>query len=222
MGVIKAPSETVAELSPAQEAAKIPKDIEEEEYPSYGYVQGEEGTPPFGSTPAGVTPPFGQTPPYATSQTPPYATNQTPPYATNQTPPYATSQTPPFAGQQMQPQQMPVQQGGYQMYPAPLMYSQPYMPQPQMIYQAPMAGGAPPTIVIDTSPRAMQQGGFLDELHEANNGVPVMGRRSQERRHTTPHSRNRGVSPQARQKGGMSFGGEPLNTGQRITVQKMG
>jgi hypothetical protein len=68
----------------------------------------------------------------------------------------------------------------------------------------------------------MQQGGFLDELHEANNGVPVMGRRSQERRHTTPHSRNRGVSPQARQKGGMSFGGEPLNTGQRITVQKMG
>jgi len=226
MGVIKAPSETstgtVAELSPAQEAAKIPKDIEEEEYPSYGYVPGEEGTPPFGSTPAGVTPPFGQTPPYATSQTPPYATSQTPPYATNQTPPYATNQTPPFAGQQMQPQQMPVQQGGYQMYPAPLMYSQPYMPQPQMIYQAPMAGGAPPTIVIDTSPRAMQQGGFLDELHEANNGVPVMGRRSQERRHTTPHSRNRGVSPQARQKGGMSFGGEPLNTGQRITVQKMG
>ena len=106
------------------------------------------------------------------------------------------------------------------MYPAPLMYSQPYMPQPQMIYQAPMAQG-PPTIVIDTSPMAMQQGGFLDELREANNGVPVMGRRSQERRHTTPHSRNRGVSPQARPKG-MSFGGEPLSTGQKITVQKMG
>jgi hypothetical protein len=69
---------------------------------------------------------------------------------------------------------------------------------------------------------AMQQGGDLDELEEANNGVPVMGRRSQQmsRRHTTP--RARATSPQARQKGGMSFGGEPLHTSQKITVQKMG
>ena len=108
------------------------------------------------------------------------------------------------------------------MYPAPLMYSsQPYVMQPQMMYPAPMAQG-PPTIVIDTSPMAMQQGGFLDELHEARSGVPVMGRRSLDRRHTTPRANTRGVSPQARQKGGMSFGGEPLSTGQKITVQKMG
>lgn len=95
------------------------------------------------------------------------------------------------------------------------------MQQP-MMYQAPMAQG-PPTIVIDTSPMAMQQGGFLDELQEARSGVPVMGRRSMmDRRHTTPRAQSRGVSPQARQKGGMSFGGEPLSTGQKITVNKMG
>ena len=124
--------------------------------------------------------------------------------------------------QQMQmPLQMP-QQGGYQqMVPAPLMYSsQPYVGMPQMMYPAPMAQG-PPTIVIDTSPMAMQQGGFLDELHEARSGIPVMGRRSMDRRHTTP--RARGGSPQARpSQKGMSFGGEPLSTGQKITVQKMG
>jgi hypothetical protein len=123
--------------------------------------------------------------------------------------------------QMQMPQQ--IQQGGFQqMYPAPLMYQQPYVMQPPMMYQAPMAQG-PPTIVIDTSPMAMQQGGFLDELQEARSGVPVMGRRSMmDRRHTTP--RARGASPQARtsQKGGMSFGGEPLSTGQKITVQKMG
>jgi hypothetical protein len=77
-----------------------------------------------------------------------------------------------------------------------------------------MAQG-PPTIVIDTSPMAMQQGGFLDELDEANRGIPVMGRRS-ERRHTTP--RARGASPQRK---AVSFGGEPLSTGQKITVQKI-
>jgi DNA-directed RNA polymerase II subunit RPB2 len=234
MGVIKAP---LAASSTGE------GEEDEEEYPSYGYVPGQEGvtppaqgvTPPFAAQ--GVTPPFaaqGVTPPFAAqgvtppaqplTSTPPYATNLTPPFA-GQTPPYATNTTPPFAGQPMPQQmqmQMPVQQGGFQqMYPAPLMYQQPYVMQPQMVYQAPMAQG-PPTIVIDTSPRAMQQGGFLDELHEANSGVPVMGRRSMDRRHTTP--RARGASPQARpsQKGGMSFGGEPLSTGQKITVQKMG
>jgi hypothetical protein len=207
MGVIKAPAAAAASASAEEE--------EEEEYPSYGYVAGQEGTPPAGVTPPfaaqGMTPAQGMTAEPLTS-TPPYATNLTPPFA-GQTPPYATNTTPPFAGQ---PMQGPVQQGGYQMFPAPLMYSQPYVGMPQMMYPAPMAQG-PPTIVIDTSPRAMQQGGFLDELHEANSGVPVMGRRSQDRRHTTP--RVRGASPQARK--GMSFGGEPLSTGQRITVNKI-
>jgi formin 2 len=228
MGVIKAPVEASGSAST--------EEAEEEEYPSYGYVPGQEGVTPPAVTPQGVTPPLpagqGVTPPLPAGQgftpltsTPPYATNLTPPFASPQgiTPPYATNTTPPFAGQPM-PQQMPVQQGGFQqMYPAPLMYQQPYIMQPQMVYQAPMAQG-PPTIVIDTSPRAMQQGGFLDELHEANSGVPVMGRRSMDRRHTTPRANPRGVSPQARpsQKGGMSFGGEPLSTGQKITVQKMG
>jgi DNA-directed RNA polymerase II subunit RPB2 len=244
MGVIKAPSSQGE--AEAEEA--------EEEYPSYGYVPGQEGrTPNFavpGSTPLTSTPPYATnltppiqgTPPYATNLTPPI--QGTPPYATNLTPPQAmqAQQMQPMQAmqmqaqqmqaqqmqaqqmqamqmqpQQMQAQQMPIQQGGFQMAPAPLMYSQPYVPLQQQMYPAPMAQG-PPTIVIDTSPRAMQQGGFLDELHEANNGVPVMGRRSQ--RHTTP--RARGASPQARQKGGMSFGGEPLATSQRITIQKMG
>ena len=108
------------------------------------------------------------------------------------------------------------------MVPMPLMYQQqPYTIQQPVMYQPPFPQG-PQTIVIDTSPMAMQQGGYLEELEEANNGVPVMGRRSQQmsRRHTTP--RARATSPQARQKGGMSFGGEPLHTSQKITVQKMG
>ena len=197
MGVIKGPSaleEVPSTMSPAQEAATIPKalnlskDIEEEEYPSYGYVPGQEG----------VTPP-------AQGITPPQMQQQ--------------------GGYQQMPQQMQGQmqmpQGGYQqMVPAPLMYQQPYMVQQPMMYQAPMAQG-PPTIVIDTSPMAMQQGGFLDELQEARSGVPVMGRRSMDRRHTTPRANARAASPQARSKG-ISFGGEPLSTGQRITIQKMG
>ena len=235
LGVVKAPAAADAEE-------------EEEEYPSYGYVPGEEGkTPNFASSPLGASPPpLTSTPPYATNLTPPFGSSPAPaapaalaapaaapaaalaaPAAApaapamqqplTSTPPYAINTTPP--GPTIQPF---VQQGGYQqmMVPAPLMYQQ-MMPMQPMMVPAPMAGG-PPTIVIDTSPVAMQNGGFLDELHEAQRGVPVMGRRSLERRHTTP--RARGSSPQARpaQRGGMSFGGEPLSTGQKITVQKMG
>lgn len=216
MGVIKGTSDSAEEMTPAQEAATLasipsipsipkgPKDIEEEDYPSYGYVPGQEGVTPPAVTPAGTpqgTPPQGMTPPLS-----------------QQMPQQLQAQQGGY--QQMQP----LQQGGFQqMYPAPLMYSsQPYVMQQPMMYQAPMAQG-PPTIVIDTSPMAMQQGGFLDELQEARSGVPVMGRRSMmDRRHTTPRAQSRGVSPQARQKGGMSFGGEPLSTGQKITVNKMG
>ena len=221
LGVIKAPA-------PAED-----QDEDEEEYPSYGYVAGEEGrTPNF---PIAGSTPLTSTPPYATNLTPPVPASapasapapapapaaaaftgppltSTPPYATNTTPPG------PVQGQPF------VQQGGYQqmMVPAPLMYQQmmPMQPMQSMMVPAPMAGG-PPTIVIDTSAMAMQHGGFLDELHEAQRGVPVMGRRSMDRRHTTP--RARGASPNARpaQRGGMSFAGEPLNTGQRITVNKI-
>jgi hypothetical protein len=216
LGVVKAP---VAASSTGEE--------DEEEYPSYGYVPGEEGrTPEFavpGSTPLTSTPPYATnlTPPEGSAPAAPAQAGFTGPPLTS-TPPYATNLTPP--GQTIQ--QPFVQAGGYQqmMVPAPVMYQmapmQPMQPMQPMMVPAPMAGG-PPTIVIDTGPNVMQQGGFLDELHEAQRGVPVMGRRSMDRRHTTP--RARGSSPQARpaQRGGMSFGGEPLSTGQRITVNKI-
>jgi len=204
MGVIKGPSapaeeQTAQEASTTPKALNLPKDIEEEEYPSYGYVPGQEGmTPPA----QGITPPLQQMPQGG--------------YQQMQMPQGGYQQMPQQGGYQQMPQQ-----GGYQqMVPAPLMYQQPYVMQQPMIYQPPMAQG-PPTIVIDTSPMAMQQGGFLDELQEARSGVPVMGRRSMDRRHTTPRANARAASPQARPKG-ISFGGEPLSTGQRITIQKMG
>jgi hypothetical protein len=100
---------------------------------------------------------------------------------------------------------MPQQQGGSYQY---------VMPQP-IVYTSPVPNG-PPTFVVDTSTQAMQQGGYLETYQQANEGMPVMGRRNhmQPRGHQTP--RGRAVSPKK------TFGGEQVASTTKITVSKLG
>ena len=98
--------------------------------------------------------------------------------------------------------QMPmVQQGGSYQYS---------IPHP-LVYGSPVPNGQP-TIVIDTSAQAMQQGGYLDTYQEATRGQPVMGRRQ------TP--RGRATSPNARK--GVTFGDGPIAPSTKVTVSKLG
>jgi hypothetical protein len=97
----------------------------------------------------------------------------------------------------MQMPQMP-QQGGQYSIPQPLVYASP-VPHGQ------------PTIVVDTSARAMQQGGYLDTYQEASRGQPVMGGRRQ-----TP--RGRATSP----KKGVTFGDGPISSTTKVTISKLG
>jgi len=106
----------------------------------------------------------------------------------------------------MQPMQMQPQQGGAFQY---------VIPQP-IVYQAPIPQG-PPTIVIDTSPQTMQHGGFMESYEQARQGEPVMGSFGAKSRHQTP--RGRATSPP---KKGVTFGGEPLSSGAKVTVNKLG
>jgi hypothetical protein len=115
-------------------------------------------------------------------------------------------QQPMMQQQPMLQQQPMVQQGGAFQY---------VIPQP-IVYQAPVPQG-PPTIVIDTSPQTMQQGGFMESYEQARQGQPVMGSFGAKSRHQTP--RGRAVSPP---KKGVTFGGEPLNSGAKVTVNKLG
>jgi hypothetical protein len=64
----------------------------------------------------------------------------------------------------------------------------------------------------------MQQGGFMESYEQARQGQPVMGSFGAKSRHQTP--RGRAVSPQAKK--GVTFGGEPLNSGAKVTVNKLG
>jgi hypothetical protein len=101
--------------------------------------------------------------------------------------------------QQVPQMQMQPQQGGQYSIPHPLVYSSP-VPHGQ------------PTIVVDTSARAMQQGGYLDTYQDAARGQPVMGRRQ------TP--RGRATSP----KKGVTFGDGhgPVASTTRVTISKLG
>jgi hypothetical protein len=101
---------------------------------------------------------------------------------------------------QMQPMQM--QQGGYQyVTPAPI------------VYQGTVPG-APPTIVIPSGTREMNNmdGGYSEDMQLAASGVPVMGS-SRRRNNTTP--RARAQSPK-------TFGGNPIGGASTITVNKLG
>lgn len=64
--------------------------------------------------------------------------------------------------------------------------------------------------MVDTSARAMQQGGYLDTYQQAAGGQPVMGRRQ------TP--RGRATSP----KKGVTFGDGPIAPSTKVTVSKLG
>jgi hypothetical protein len=100
--------------------------------------------------------------------------------------------------QQMQPMQM-VQQGGQYSIPHPIVYSSP-VPHGQ------------PTIVVDTSAQAMQQGGYLDTYQDASRGRSVMGGG----RRQTP--RGRATSP----KKAVTFGDSPISSSTKVTVSKLG
>ena len=172
--------------------------------------QGQPGTPQ-GMTPPGpppdnlpdyapMTPPQGLTPPGP----PPQSGGYQPLY-------YQQPQMQPQMQMQMQPQmpmqmpmqmqmpQMQTQQGGQYSIPHPLIYASP-VPHGQ------------PTIVVDTSARAMQQGGYLDTYQQAAGGQPVMGRRQ------TP--RGRATSPNTRK--GVTFGDGPIAPTTKVTISKLG
>ena len=82
-----------------------------------------------------------------------------------------------------------------------------------IVYQGTVPG-APPTIVIDSGPRAMNNmdGGYSEDMQLAARGVPVMGS-SRRRNNTTP--RARAQSPK-------TFGGKEVGGSSIITVNKLG
>jgi hypothetical protein len=118
---------------------------------------------------------------------------------------------------QMQMPQMP-QAGGY--YSAQMMQPTP------IIYQSPIPGNAPPTIVIDTSPQAMQQAGYEANLQQQQGGSSFGQRGPTNRRHTTP--RARASSPRgpfgprgpSGPRGPTTIEGYSANA--KVTIQKLG
>ena len=165
-----------------------------EDLPAYAPM-----TPPQGMTPPGA-PPQGMTPgPPQQVQSGGYMQ----PLYYQQVPqmPQMHPQMPQQMPQmhQIQPQMQMVQQGGQYSIPHPLVYASP-VPHGQ------------PTIVVDTSAQAMQQGGYLDTYQQAAGGQPVMGRQ----RHQTP--RGRATSP----KKSVTFGDGPIAASTKVTVSKLG
>ena len=100
------------------------------------------------------------------------------------------------------------QNGGYVQ-----MMSQP----PPTIYQSPVPGGGPPTIVVDTSPQAMHQSGYEMNMQQGGNTS---------RRHTTPRARANsprgpfGSGPSSSSRGPIHIPG--FNASSKVTVQKLG
>ena len=230
MGVIKGPVEE------EEEEAALGLEATSGQTPEYGPLTPIGGQTPSSQSPAYApqTPIGGQTPNFA-PQTPTYSavtpniqqTQAQEPaqvlYNANGDPLYKNttplSQGTPVQAQPVyQPvQQQPVLQGQPQMVLPPQQGGafQYVIPQP-IVYQAPIPQG-PPTIVIDTSPQTMQQGGFMESYEQARQGQPVMGSFGAKSRHQTP--RGRAVSPP---KKSVTFGGEPLSSGSKVTVNKLG
>ena len=220
MGVIAGP----VEVDEEEEAAAGPQTPEfAYEGPEYSpqtpnYAPQTPNYAPQTPTYAPVTPNIQQTQAQQPAQVlynangDPLYKNTTPPQATSTAPQpvYQPIQAQPMIQQQpmmqQQPMVLPPQQGGAFQY---------VIPQP-IVYQAPIPQG-PPTIVIDTSPQTMQQGGFMESYEDARRGQPVMGSFGAKSRHQTP--RGRAASPP---KKGVTFGGEPLSSGSKVTVNKLG
>jgi hypothetical protein len=159
-----------------------------------------------------------QVPQVAASTTPNYAP-ATPLYAPG-TPLYGAVPGAPLTPPAPPPPQPSMLGGGVMVGGVPQMLQAgggaPYIiPQP-IVYQAP-APNAPTTIVIDTSPQAMEQSGYQEPMQAAARGVPVMGsgQAGGARRHTTPRAR-----PMSPRRGPASVGG--YTAGAKITINKLG
>ena len=112
---------------------------------------------------------------------------------------------------------------------------QPYTMGAPLIYQAPVPN-APQTIVIDTSPQAMQMSGYLGDMQMASRGMPVMGAMgvaAGARQVGGSGSANRRFTPRVRQhspsRSRPMFGGGssssqdgPIHASTKVTVQKLG
>ena len=115
---------------------------------------------------------------------------------------------------------------------------QPYTMAAPLIYQAPVPN-APQTIVIDTSPQAMQMSGYLGDMQMASRGMPVMGAMGVSAgarqvggsgsgsggRRFTPRARQQSPSrsrPMFGSGGGNQGGGGPPPPSTRVNVQKLG
>jgi hypothetical protein len=113
---------------------------------------------------------------------------------------------------------------------------QPYTMGSPLIYQAPVPN-APQTIVIDTSPQAMQMSGYLGDMQMASRGMPVMGSMgvaagarqvgggSGGGRRFTPRARQQSPSrsrPMFGGGGGNQGGGGPPHPSTKVNVQKLG
>jgi hypothetical protein len=115
------------------------------------------------------------------------------------------------AAQMLQPMMAPPMSMGHMVQAGGAQY---IMPQP-IVYQSPTPQ-TPTTIVIDTSPQAMEQSGYQESMQAAARGMPVMGSgQAGGRRHTTP--RARAMSPR---RGPASVGG--YTAGAKITINKLG
>lgn len=105
---------------------------------------------------------------------------------------------------------LPMGGGGQQMLvPAPIVYQAPV---PQL----------PPTIIIDTGPRAMSDMDFVTDQQAAARGQPVMGQGGgggAHRAHRATQRRTGGGSPP---RGSKTFGGEQLTPSTRIQINKLG
>ena len=136
--------------------------------------------------------------------------------------------------QQQQQQNAFMQQGGGLMGP---MGPMPYTMAAPLIYQAPVPN-APQTIVIDTSPQAMQMSGYLGDMQMASRGMPVMGAMgvaagarqvggsgsgsSSGGRRFTPRARQQSPSRRPMFGGGSQQQEGPIHASTRVTVQKLG
>jgi hypothetical protein len=89
-----------------------------------------------------------------------------------------------------------------------------YVPAP-IVYQAPVPQ-APPTIIIDTGPRAMADMDYVSDQQAAARGQSVMGQQGGGRRTTA--RRSGGGSPA---RGAKTIGGEQVTSSTRIQIQKL-
>ena len=115
------------------------------------------------------------------------------------------------------------------------MGAMPYTMAAPLIYQAPVPN-APQTIVIDTSPQAMQMSGYLGDMQMASRGMPVMGAMgvaagarqigggsASGGRRFTPRARQQSPSRRPMFGGGGGQNQEgPINSSTVVRVQKLG